>query len=171
MKEHNSDSPCLEADNMGRRRAIKSITAGTMALAAYNILPSKWGTPIIEQIFLPAHAATSACQDVICAGDAAVIVSTTGTIVVSDTNGAPDDDLDCFFNGTNIGTVVGANPAVPTTFTNLTFNSGSNTLRFEYSTGLINGISKLVTISSGGATDTIPAIGVSTTYTICATCS
>ena len=31
----------------------------TAAIAAYNALPVKWGTPIIEQVFLPAHAATS----------------------------------------------------------------------------------------------------------------
>lgn len=51
------DSP--ELGNVGRRKALKTIVGGVTALAAYNVLPSKWGTPIIEQIFLPAHAATS----------------------------------------------------------------------------------------------------------------
>lgn len=46
-------------ENAGRRKAVKTIVSGVAAIAAYNILPSKWGTPIIEQVFLPAHAATS----------------------------------------------------------------------------------------------------------------
>lgn len=49
----------LEIDSAGRRKALKTIVGGVTALAAYNVLPSKWGTPIIEQVFLPAHAATS----------------------------------------------------------------------------------------------------------------
>lgn len=46
-------------ENTGRRKAVKTIVGGVTAIAAYNVLPSKWGTPIIEQVFLPAHAATS----------------------------------------------------------------------------------------------------------------
>ncbi|PHR26246.1 MAG: hypothetical protein COA36_12585 [Desulfotalea sp.] len=42
-----------------RRRVVKGIVCGLTAFTAYNVLPSKWGTPIIEQVFLPAHAATS----------------------------------------------------------------------------------------------------------------
>lgn len=48
-----------QIENAGRRKAVKTIVGGVTALAAYNVLPVKWGTPIIEQVFLPAHAATS----------------------------------------------------------------------------------------------------------------
>ncbi|PHR26245.1 MAG: hypothetical protein COA36_12580 [Desulfotalea sp.] len=49
--------PIIEDKN--RRRVVKGIVCGLTAFTAYNVLPSKWGTPIIEQVFLPAHAATS----------------------------------------------------------------------------------------------------------------
>ena len=48
-----------EIDSKGRRKAVKTIVGGVTALAAYNVLPAKWGVPVVEQIFLPAHAATS----------------------------------------------------------------------------------------------------------------
>ncbi len=49
----------LELKSVSRRKAVKQIVGGVSALAAYNMLPVKWETPIIEQIFLPAHAAVS----------------------------------------------------------------------------------------------------------------
>lgn len=48
-----------EPKNSSRRRAVKTIAGGVGALAAYHVLPVNWSTPVIEQIFLPAHAATS----------------------------------------------------------------------------------------------------------------
>lgn len=45
--------------NKSRRKAVKTIVGGVTAVAAYHALPAKWGTPIIEQVFLPAHAVTS----------------------------------------------------------------------------------------------------------------
>lgn len=45
--------------NKSRRKAVKILVGGVTAVAAYNALPARWGTPIIEQVFLPAHAATS----------------------------------------------------------------------------------------------------------------
>ncbi len=51
----------ITLENAGRRKAVKTLIGGATAIAAYNLLPTKWGTPIIEQIFLPAHAATSGC--------------------------------------------------------------------------------------------------------------
>lgn len=42
-----------------RRKAVKTIVGGVTAVAAYHVLPVKWGTPIVEQVFLPVHAATS----------------------------------------------------------------------------------------------------------------
>ena len=46
-------------ENQSRRKAVKTIIGGVTAIASYNLLPARWGTPIIEQVFLPAHAATS----------------------------------------------------------------------------------------------------------------
>ena len=45
--------------NPGRRKAVKTIVGGVGALAAYHVMPTNWSKPIIEQVFLPAHAATS----------------------------------------------------------------------------------------------------------------
>jgi hypothetical protein len=53
--KHHENAP----SSSGRRKAVKTIVGGVTAIAAYNVLPVKWGTPIIEQVFLPAHAATS----------------------------------------------------------------------------------------------------------------
>lgn len=48
-----------QKNKTSRRTAVKTIVGGVTALAAYNVLPTKWGVPVVEQIFLPAHAATS----------------------------------------------------------------------------------------------------------------
>lgn len=58
MKDTKSTPPPT-LENKSRRKAVKTIVGGVTALAAYNVMPVKWGTPIIEQVFLPAHAATS----------------------------------------------------------------------------------------------------------------
>ena len=50
---------CAEIESTSRRKAVKTLVGGVTAVAAYNALPAKWGTPIIEQVFLPAHAVTS----------------------------------------------------------------------------------------------------------------
>ena len=49
----------VELKSVSRRKAVKQIVGGVSALAAYNMLPVRWEKPIIEQIFLPAHAAVS----------------------------------------------------------------------------------------------------------------
>lgn len=46
-------------ENPNRRKVVKGLAAGAGALAAYHALPVNWSTPIIEQVFLPAHAQTS----------------------------------------------------------------------------------------------------------------
>ncbi len=48
-------------ESVGRRKAVKKIVGGVTVLAAYNTLPVNWSKPIIEQVFLPAHAQTSGC--------------------------------------------------------------------------------------------------------------
>jgi len=48
-----------ESEIISRRKVVKTIVGGAAAFAAYNALPAKWGTPIIEQVFIPVHAATS----------------------------------------------------------------------------------------------------------------
>lgn len=55
MKEKKTTVP----DDIGRRTAVKRIVGGFAALTAYHVLPVSWDTPIVDQIFLPAHAATS----------------------------------------------------------------------------------------------------------------
>ena len=45
-----------------RRKAVKTIAGGITALAAYHTLPAKWEKPILESIFIPAHAQTSAVE-------------------------------------------------------------------------------------------------------------
>lgn len=42
-----------------RRKAVKKLVAGAGALAAYHVMPTDWSKPLIEQVFLPAHAQTS----------------------------------------------------------------------------------------------------------------
>lgn len=51
----------VELDSVSRRKAVKKIVGGLSALAAYHTLPVNWSKPIIEQVFLPAHAQTSGC--------------------------------------------------------------------------------------------------------------
>jgi len=53
------DKKPLELKSVSRRKAVKQIVGGVSAIAAYNMLPVRWEKPIIEQIFLPAHAAVS----------------------------------------------------------------------------------------------------------------
>lgn len=45
--------------SIDRRKAIKIITGGVVAVTAFNLFPAKWGVPVVESIFLPVHAATS----------------------------------------------------------------------------------------------------------------
>lgn len=53
-----AEQTTVEVDQ-GRRKAVKVIVGGMTAMAAYHVLPEKWGVPVIEQVFLPAHAAAS----------------------------------------------------------------------------------------------------------------
>lgn len=46
-------------ESQERRTAMKKIAVGVGVLAGYSVLPEKWTQPIVGQISLPAHAATS----------------------------------------------------------------------------------------------------------------
>jgi hypothetical protein len=66
MKEQNEgkagivgDKECFGLESHERRKAVKSIVGTMAAIAAYHVMPVKWDSPVIEQVFLPAHAATS----------------------------------------------------------------------------------------------------------------
>jgi hypothetical protein len=60
QKEHQQHNPELnELQNPSRRKIVKTMVIGAGTLAAYHTLPTTWSKPIVEQIFLPAHAATS----------------------------------------------------------------------------------------------------------------
>ncbi len=57
--QSNKKQQNLNPVNPSRRKAVKTIVAGTGAIAAYNAFPTHWSKPIIDQVFLPAHAQTS----------------------------------------------------------------------------------------------------------------
>ena len=59
MNTDNTTKDPAVLENQSRRKAVKTIVGGVTVLTAYHALPVRWGTPIIEQFFLPAHAATS----------------------------------------------------------------------------------------------------------------
>ncbi len=55
----NAESSC---ENVERRKVVKSIVGGVTAVTAYSLLPAHWNSPLVESVFLPAHAATSGSQ-------------------------------------------------------------------------------------------------------------
>lgn len=59
-KLHDSTKESIsDPRDSGRRKAVKTIIGSVGALTAYHIIPAKWSKPLIRQVFLPAHAATS----------------------------------------------------------------------------------------------------------------
>lgn len=59
-KDKNDKTDIVISDTkISRRKAVKTIAGGITAFATYQYLPAKWETPIIESIFIPAHAQTS----------------------------------------------------------------------------------------------------------------
>lgn len=75
--------------DQGRRNAMRKIAVGMGVLATYSILPDQWTQPIIGQVVLPAHAATSGstlndpCSVVLTAGTqetASVTILVTGFV-------------------------------------------------------------------------------------------
>jgi len=69
-------------ESTSRRKAVKTLVGGVTALAAYNLLPAKWGTPSIESVFLPAHAATSGQSTDATSGQSTDSTSS-GTVTIS----------------------------------------------------------------------------------------
>lgn len=63
------------AVDQGRRNAMRKIAVGMGVLATYSILPDQWTRPIIGQVVLPAHAATSGST----LNDPCTVVLTAGT--------------------------------------------------------------------------------------------
>lgn len=72
-----------DIDSSERRNALKKIGIGIGAMAGISVLPEKWTRPIVGQITLPAHAATSAfsiidpCKAYLKSGD-----QTTATVTI-----------------------------------------------------------------------------------------
>ncbi|PIE66277.1 MAG: hypothetical protein CSA26_01145 [Desulfobacterales bacterium] len=58
-KKKNAERLEHDPQNQGRRKAVKTIVGGVSAIAAYNLMPANWSKPLVEQVFLPAHAGTS----------------------------------------------------------------------------------------------------------------
>lgn len=136
-----------EIENRSRRKAVKTIVGGVTALAAYNIMPTKWGTPVIEQIFLPAHAATSGeiriyTGTVDTGGDDlhTYTVTVTGSFVtfLDDNPSQPQENISG--SGSLTGTITGSNASTDTSL-NLTIDSISDAqitisaVAFETSSG------------------------------------
>ncbi len=55
----NHDSEKSAPDNNDRRKVLKKLAVGTVAVAGCSVLPTKWTSPIVEFGALPAHAVTS----------------------------------------------------------------------------------------------------------------
>ena len=81
-----SDDALPDPQNAGRRKVVKTMVGGVGTLLAYHVLPTTWSKPIIEQVYLPAHAAGSGvaladpCSIAVVAGD---VNATTVIIQVS----------------------------------------------------------------------------------------
>jgi len=59
MQAQRENSGANMPDSQGRRRAMKKIAAGVGVLAGCSVIPEQWVRPVVGQISLPAHAATS----------------------------------------------------------------------------------------------------------------
>lgn len=55
----NLDSDKNTPQNNERRKVLKKLAIGTVAVAGCSVLPAKWTSPIVEFGVLPAHAVTS----------------------------------------------------------------------------------------------------------------
>jgi hypothetical protein len=58
-KEEEEGTKTLNPEDPSRRKLVKALVGGVTVLAAYHTLPTNWSKPLISQISLPAHAATS----------------------------------------------------------------------------------------------------------------
>lgn len=65
MEDQINNSVANVPESQDRRKVMKKIVAGVGVLAGCSVLPEQWTRPIVGQIVLPAHAATS--------GDAPVV--------------------------------------------------------------------------------------------------
>jgi hypothetical protein len=50
---------------ISRREVLKSLTAAGIAVAASSFIPQNWSSPQIEGGFLPAHAQSTSCLDIL----------------------------------------------------------------------------------------------------------
>lgn len=58
-KEQKKNDLTAQPENKNRRKALKKMAAGLGILTGCAMLPEKWTRPMVGQIILPAHAATS----------------------------------------------------------------------------------------------------------------
>ena len=66
-----------------RRKLLKSIAAGTGAIAAGKSLPESWTRPVVDSVILPVHARTSmTVPSTGCAGESLTIDQTNVAIAV-----------------------------------------------------------------------------------------
>ena len=61
----------------GRRKLLKTFTAGSGVVAAGSALPEAWVKPIVNQVVLPAHAQTTDDSDASAGGVTTTAAPTT----------------------------------------------------------------------------------------------
>lgn len=59
MQEQAKSCVTNRPESPNRRKAVKKLVVGAGLLAGYSVLPGEWTKPIVGQMALPAHAATS----------------------------------------------------------------------------------------------------------------
>jgi hypothetical protein len=58
MAQSDHDTSDTKTTSPARRRLLRAVTAGAIGASA---LPSRWTTPVVNSVVLPAHAAATAC--------------------------------------------------------------------------------------------------------------
>ena len=110
IRERAMSKKVATLENPSRRKAVKTIVSGVAAVAAYNVLPSKWGTPIIEQVFLPAHAATSGDVPAAPAAPAPAAPAPANPVITFTNNMAGDTVGIQYVNISGVNSVLTLNP-------------------------------------------------------------
>lgn len=158
-------------ESQERRTAIKKIAVGVGVLAGYSVLPEKWTQPIVGQIALPAHAATSGiiindpCTVTLLSGDQS---SATVTIRVEGFVTPPTANLPTTIVAQGTITATTATAADGTFTGDLTVNGGPGITSVSVVTtvtGADGTASCSIAIPATPTTSTTSAPGTSTTTT------
>jgi len=138
-----SQSSEIHTQDLTRRKAVKTLMGGVAALTVYSALPTNWSKPVLEQVFLPAHAATSGTTGEEPQGPCPITLQLS---VSNNVSGAPIPSGGTTSSGTIVRYEVSVSP-VPAPGTQI---------RLYYA----NGTSDLIATSPGG----VAGIGISIDY-------